>query len=337
LLGSLVLLLPGVSVDVVAIGVGVALLVSGLYDLWCALTGRRRGTRRPSRWLALLRAPFSILFVGIIVLVPNLALGVLVGLLGIYIGIRGLLMLVSAASLARRDLGMSATAPSGTPWGDPVGWAGLAKVSPNPAAERTLIRQRVEELDAEIDRLASTVATDRTELRIAAAGLTAPEAQTERGTREEEVSATRLAQVHLEDERRALKRALATEPAAPGPHDHLRHRRTPIAAKERTRSRLLGAWSVLSTPLLLLVLAWLFYPDTPASLALGVLAIAVVLSVEAFARGYFFSFVVRLLLVLLVVNLIELYLQNWQWGTTILFATLALVVLVVNLRDAIRR
>jgi len=103
LVGSLVLLLPDLSVTVVEVGVAVSLLVSGVYDLWYALTGRRRGTRRPSRWLALLRAPFSLLFVGIILLAPGQALGVLVGLVGIYIGLRGLLMLVAAVLPGNRD------------------------------------------------------------------------------------------------------------------------------------------------------------------------------------------------------------------------------------------
>ena len=222
-------------------------------------------------------------------------------------------------------------------WGDPVGWAGLAKVSPNLDAEEKAVRRRVAELDAEIDRLASAVEEGRSALRRGGAGLPAPEARRELAGREEEVSANRMLQVHLEDERRELRRVLTDGVSAGGPHDHLRHRRTPIAAAERTRERLLGAWSVLSTPLMLLVLAWLFYPETPARVTLAVLAIAVILSVEAFARGYLGAFVARLLLVLLAVNLLELYALHWQWATAILFAVLALTVLVVNVRDVLRR
>jgi len=151
------------------------------------------------------------------------------------------------------------------------------------------------------------------------------------------VSANRMLQVRLEDERRTLRRVLVDGPEPRGPHDHLGHRLTPISTAERTREGLLGVWSVLSTPLILLVLASLFYPGTPARLSVSVLAIAVVLSVEAFARGYLGAFVVRILLVLLVIDLLQLYVANWQWGTAILFAALALVVLVVNTRDALRR
>jgi hypothetical protein len=222
-------------------------------------------------------------------------------------------------------------------WGDPVGWAGLAKVSPNPAAELDVVRRRVDELDTEIERLAAAVSTGRAALRRAAAGLPAQEAQRELRLQEAEVTANRMQQVHLEDERRLLRRVLVDGCPEAGPHDHLQHRRTPIAPEERNREWLLGAWSVLSTPLMLGVLAWLFYPGTPARLTLGVLAIAVILSVEAFARGYLLAFVVRLLIALLVAELLQVYLLNWQWGTTIVFGLFALTVLVVNVRDAVRR
>ena len=221
-------------------------------------------------------------------------------------------------------------------WGDPVGWAGLAKVSPNLADEEDAVRRRVDELDAEIEQLATDVEAGRSGLRRGAAGLPPAEARVELAGHEEEVSRNRMLQVHLEDERRALRRVLADGLTPAGPHDHLRHRRLPIVAAERTRERLLGFWSILSTPLMLLVLAWLFYPDAPARLTASVLAIAAILSVEAFARGYLAAFVVRLLIALLVVTVLELYALQWQWATTAVLALLALVVLVVNVRDALR-
>jgi hypothetical protein len=221
-------------------------------------------------------------------------------------------------------------------WGDPVGWAGLAKVSPNLADEEEAVRRRVEELDAEIAQLGSDVDAGRSALRRGAAGLPAAEARAELAGHEEEVSRNRMLQVHLEDERRGLRRVLADGLTTGGPHDHLRHRRLPIVAAERTRERLLGLWSILSTPLMLVVLAWLFFPDAPARLSAAVLAIAAILSVEAFARGYLAAFVARLLIALLVVALLELYALQWQWATTAVLALLALAVLFVNVRDAVR-
>jgi hypothetical protein len=222
-------------------------------------------------------------------------------------------------------------------WGDPVGWAGLAKVSANLADEEDAVRRRIAELDEEIDRLGSSVETGRAGLRRSAAGLSAAEARGELGRSEEEVSANRMLQVHLEDERRSLQRVLADGVSPGGPHDHLRHRRVPIVAAERTRERLLGLWSILSTPLMLLVVAGLFYPDAPSRVILSVLAIAAIMSVEAFTRGYLGAFVARLLLVLLAVIVLQLYALEWQWATTVVLALIALTVLVVNVRDAVRR
>ena len=101
--GALVLLLPELSLTVVEVGIAVAALVSGGHDLWYALTGRRRGERRPSRWLALLRAPLSLLLVYLVVREPDLALRFVVGLVGVYVGARGLLVL--AEVLVRRGSG----------------------------------------------------------------------------------------------------------------------------------------------------------------------------------------------------------------------------------------
>jgi hypothetical protein len=222
-------------------------------------------------------------------------------------------------------------------WGDPVGWAGLAKVSANLADEEEQVRRRIAELDAEIARLSSAVESGRAELRRSAAGLPASEARGELAAREGEVSGDRMLRVHLEDERRELRRVLADGVSDGGPHDHLAHRRVPIVVEERTRERMLGAWSVVSTPLMLLVLAWTVFPDAPARLGLTVLAIAAIMSVEAFARGYLGAFLVRVVLVLVAVTVVELYAHYWQWATTAILAVLAVVVLVVNVRDAVRR
>lgn len=58
-----------------------------------------------------------------------------------------------------------------------------------------------------------------------------------------------------------------------------------------------------------------------------------ILAVEAFARGYFVAFFWRMALLVLVVNTFELYLDNWQVATAALLGVLAVIVLVVNVRD----
>ncbi len=135
ILGALVLLMPGLSVTVVAVGVGAAVFGSGLYDLWYGLTGRRRGQRRPSRVLALVRAPFSLLFVVLVVAVPVVALSFLVGLVGIYVGVRGLLLLGSALLPSRRE-GRGPRAAAGLA---AVGFGVLAFFAPATLADGLII------------------------------------------------------------------------------------------------------------------------------------------------------------------------------------------------------
>ena len=64
--------------------------------------------------------------------------------------------------------------------------------------------------------------------------------------------------------------------------------------------------------------------------------LVVVLAVEAFARGYFVAFYLRLVIVFAIANLLIAYVQNWQFATMCLFVALAIIVLVVNIRDARR-
>ncbi len=91
--GTMVLLVPDLTLTVLEVGIAVVALVSGVQDLWYAVTGRRRGERRPSRWRALVRAPLSLLLVYVIVREPDLALTFVVGVVGVYVGVRGLLLL----------------------------------------------------------------------------------------------------------------------------------------------------------------------------------------------------------------------------------------------------
>ncbi len=69
---------------------------------------------------------------------------------------------------------------------------------------------------------------------------------------------------------------------------------------------------------------------------MAIVMLVAILAVEAFARGYFLAFFVRLLIVFAVANLVVAYLQNWQFVTMCVFAALAVIVLIVNIRDARR-
>ena len=141
----------------------------------------------------------------------------------------------------------------------------------------------------------------------------------------------------LRDERQRMERRLGQGVEQADPHAHLKHRRTPLSAAERERSRLLSVWAIVSTPLIFIVLASLVWPGEYARPLLAVGFLILVLSVEAFARGYFLAFLVRLLLVLLVINFIEVFFVNWQYVTGAALAALAIVFLFINVRDSVRR
>ena len=142
--------------------------------------------------------------------------------------------------------------------------------------------------------------------------------------------------VRLRDERERMVRAQTEGVDAVGPHAHLSHRRTPLSADQPGRSRFLSAWAVVSTPIILLLAASLFLGGTLSRplLALGILVL--VLGVEAFARGYFLAFLVRLLLLFAIANLVVAFFNNWQFVSACVLAALAVIVFVVNIRDARR-
>lgn len=219
-----------------------------------------------------------------------------------------------------------------------MGWAGLAKVAPNPRAERQLIEQRLAEIDAEVARIDDAVAAQTTALAERAAGL-APDAPEVRALEGEEahVSRARLDAVKLTDERVKMERALREGIPASDPHAHLRHRRLPLGESERRRSRLLSAWSVISTPLILLLLASMFWPADFSRPLLALWVLVGILGVEALARGYFLAYLWRLVALLVILDLVAVYALNWQWITTWTLVALAIVVLVVNIRDVVRR
>ncbi len=222
-------------------------------------------------------------------------------------------------------------------WGDPIGWAGLGKVAPNSALELRLVAARVEHIDAELARLDAEVSTDRVRLAERAAGL-APRAPEVRELQPEEnrLNAARMTAVRLRDERERMVRAIAEGLPEPDSHAHLSHRRVPLTASERGRSRFLSAWAVVSTPIILLLAASIFLDGSLSRPLLVIGILVIVLAVEAFARGYFLAFALRLLLIFVIANLVVAFLQNWQLVMAWLLAILAVVVLIVNIRDVRR-
>ena len=154
---------------------------------------------------------------------------------------------------------------------------------------------------------------------------------------EHALSTLRMRAVHLRDERASMERAQLEGLPVASPHAHLSHRRTPIAASDRTRDRLLGFWAVVSTPFVLYLIAGFFQEDVTDRPLAALVAIVLVLGIEAFARGYLAAYLLRIVAVIALVVLLVEFAQNWQVVTYWVLISAAVLVLLVNLRDALRR
>ncbi|MBG0566722.1 hypothetical protein [Actinoplanes aureus] len=220
-------------------------------------------------------------------------------------------------------------------WADPVGWAGLAKVVPDAATERQLVeirtqrdRDRIEELDREISAL-------RHELTVAAAGLPAadPEVRALLG-QEQQLLGLRMERTRLADE---LHRTTTAGPVSQHPHAHLMHRRVPMEASTGFLGRARSWWAVISTPLILWALGAVLSPLPIAGQETAGILLLVLLSVEGLVRGKFLAVLLRLLLACAALLVLAVLWYDGRYVVTFTFFAAALLVLLVNVREATRR
>lgn len=224
-------------------------------------------------------------------------------------------------------------------WADPVGWAGLAKVAPNPSVEDGLLAERAASIGARLADLDKELRASRRTLQVEAAG---------RPSRSPEVTALqeeearllglRLDVTRLRDEHARVEAARSEPPAPPGPHAHLGHRRVPLMPLSGVRSRLLTAWAVVSSPVILLVAALITNRKVGADITLSAIAwLVLLLLVEGFLRRKLLTMLGRILLgVALGVGLYYLVV-DWRVVLTALLAGAGVLLLAVNLRDTFKR
>ncbi|BDZ42546.1 hypothetical protein GCM10025865_18450 [Paraoerskovia sediminicola] len=236
-------------------------------------------------------------------------------------------------------------------WADPIGWAGLAKVAPNPSVEAALVRDRTAELELRLATLAEEIDEGRRGLERAAAGL-APASPAVRALADEErrVLDLQMERARRRDELSVLEASAGkpgaesgTDPGAesgadPGPHAHLRHRQTPLPPVSARRSRVLAGWAVVSTPVILYAAGLVILPTVGVSATLmAMFWLVFLLLVEGFARGRFLATLGRVVVAAAVVVGLYFLVSDWRvilgWG----FVAAAVLLLVVNVRDAFRR
>jgi hypothetical protein len=224
-------------------------------------------------------------------------------------------------------------------WADPIGWAGMAKVAPNPAVEARLVTERIARVDAELAAIDEEVAQGRLGLARTAAGQ-APSSPEVRALAPEEARllGLRMTATRLRDERERMVDSLDRPPSDLGPHAHLRHRRTPLQPVRGTRARSLALWSVISTPILLYAIGVVLLPSAQvsATLTAGVW-IVLLLSIEGIVRGKFLAVLARMALVAAVLVGAWFLIVDWRVVLAWVFYSAAALLLVVNVRDAWKR
>jgi hypothetical protein len=221
-------------------------------------------------------------------------------------------------------------------WNDPVGWAGLAKVVPNPSESRRYAEIRTQRDQDKLAELDHRISEMRHELAVAAAGLPAadPEVRALVGE-EQKLLGLKMERTRLADE---MYRTSKAGPVAETPHDHLLHRRLPMEPAEGFFGRARSWWAVLSTPLILWAIGALASPITQlAGQETALVLLLLLLIVEGFVRKKFLAVMVRLALAAAALALGAVLLYESRYVVTFGFFAAALLVLLVNIREAWRR
>lgn len=224
-----------------------------------------------------------------------------------------------------------------TAWADPVGWAGLSKVAPGPAAARALLEIRARRTDDRLAALDREIGELRADLAVAAAGLAvaSPEVRA-LAPREEKLVGLRRERTRLADEQSRLA-AAGPDPLPEHPHAHLRHRRLPLQPAGGVRGRILSWWAVLSTPLILYAVGAAISPIGTTSSITAALYVFLLLSLEGLARGKFLAIALRLLAAAVAVTALVFLWADFRIVVTALLFAAAVLVLTVNVREAVRR
>lgn len=228
-------------------------------------------------------------------------------------------------------------------WSDPVGWAGLDKEPPTPAARQQAIAGRITELDAQFAATTAELDDRAGELRRARAGAQALSGAGARpdpaalASLEAVVQQVRARRQGLAEEREALARASIDGLPREDPHAHLRRRALPNVDPVHTRTRVLRVWSAVSASVLLVGLALIILGHFGALLpAVAGLAV-IMLSAEAFARGRLVRFAAGLLVAAVLAAAAWLAawaaLGHWRSALAILLIVAAAAVLLASVRD----
>lgn len=239
-------------------------------------------------------------------------------------------------------------------WTDPLAWVGLQKVAPTEAAARAELRAHVKTLEERLRALDADILSRRDHLRRldSARMVLNREAHSRPRAREYEeriaVLEMELAEVYEErtlaaDEHEAHTRALDDDtPLVPSPTEHLKAPHLPYSSGTQRSTRFLHLWVALSTPLLLLSLALpLFLLDGQETFYAMIGVVLAFAAFDSIARRRFVQYLVGLAVLAVVIGLlvgvVTAFIVNWRIAVTVPIAVIVVLLLVVNIRDLLRR
>ncbi len=231
-------------------------------------------------------------------------------------------------------------------WSDPVGWAGLDKVTPSPAAMVNTQTARIAELDQLIGDLSAQIAAGQEELRrlsTGAAALPLTVTASRRGgdsatahlaTKEQVIANLRARRRDAINERDQLRR-VATQKLDLGPHAHLRHRAVPDTTTPT--NVLLKFWTGASLTILLALLGLALLLDLGPVWQVTVGAVLIVTAVEALLRGRLLLYLLGALITASAVALTWLVFTNLRQAVGVLALVAAAALGLANLRSLLDR
>ncbi|WP_245930344.1 hypothetical protein [Allonocardiopsis opalescens] len=240
-------------------------------------------------------------------------------------------------------------------WRDPLGWTGLQKVAPDPAADRRTLANQVERLEQEVAEADKEIAGKREEVRrlsALAASLERYPHTRERGRElRAEVDAAERALAAVYEHRAGLaeERAvhLAALEAVPGgvpagePQAHLKAPHVPYAVGHQRYTRFLRIWAALSTPLLILAFAVILAVPGPTPLATLAGVVLAFAAIEAIARGKLLGFLTALATLAVIAGVLAgvvfAFMLNWRVALLIPLFLAVVLLLVVNVRDLLSK
>jgi hypothetical protein len=231
-------------------------------------------------------------------------------------------------------------------WVNPLGWAGLLKISPDDAEVTNLLTEHVGKLELELSELDAGIEAERSalrSLRVAARSLEhheygpyeaagRPGKLSEREAALNQMIATRT---RIAEERRVHLVTLSRPFPADPPQAHMSKPHRPHRSDQQRRTRFLELWAVISVPLLLSSIAAALTASHLALVTTILIFAGVFMGMEAIARRRFVSFLANLLLLLAGIGLsgalVFLFLAHWRLAVSVLIAVAALMLLLGNL------